>query len=79
MTVIDVTIPMKPVPKERPRTGIGHVYTPRKTKIAETAISYAVNAEMKKRRIPPFRNEALRVTVLFSFSTADKKRIKEAL
>ncbi len=75
MTVIDVTIPMKPVPKERPRTGSGHVYTPRKTKIAETAISYAVNAEMKKRRIPPFRNEALRVTVLFSFSTADKKRI----
>lgn len=74
MTVIDVTIPMKPVPKERPRTGIGHVYTPRKTKIAETAISYAVNAEMKKRRIPPFRNEALRVTVEFLFATPDKKK-----
>ena len=75
MTVIDVTIPMKPVPKERPRTGSGHVYTPKKTLIAERTIGYMVQSHMKAHRIPAFKNEPLRVTAIFNFATSDKKKI----
>ena len=72
--LVQVVIPMKPVAKERPRAGMGHVYTPRKTKEAERIIGYTVKSCMKASCIPMFEKEALRVTVEFTFATPDKKK-----
>lgn len=73
--VIEVTVPMKPVPKERPRAGGNHVYTPKKTKLAEHTIGYMVQSHMKAHRIAAFKNEPLRVTAIFNFATNDKKKL----
>jgi len=47
--MIDVKIPMRPVPKGRPRfTSKGHVYTPKDTVEAEREIGLFVKLEMSK-------------------------------
>jgi len=46
-SVIAFTVPIRPIGKERPRFGNGHVYTPLKTVTAERAIGLHANVAMK--------------------------------
>lgn len=62
---ISITVPGEPVAKGRPRfTRTGHVYTPKKTAIYETAVRMSVMAAMKGHKIV---TGAVRLTVTAFF------------
>lgn len=72
--MIDLTIPIKPVAKGRPRmTRAGHTYTPKKTLDAEKAIALYAKAQIKR----PLEG-AVSVKMVFNFlapvSWSKKKR-----
>jgi Holliday junction resolvase RusA-like endonuclease len=49
MRVLELTLRGDPLPKERPRAGRGgHMYTPTRTKDAETAIRVAMEAQREE-------------------------------
>lgn len=62
--IIDLTIDGEPMPKERPRFGMGgRVYTPAKTKKAEAAIGWQVKSKL--RGIEPDKQSDFGVEVVF--------------
>lgn len=73
-TIIEVIIPMKPVAKERPRSGAGKFYTPKKTHSAERTIGLLVSNKMKVNGIRSIETGPVKVTALFSFNIAGTKK-----
>lgn len=67
--MIDVTLPMRPVAKARPRFAKGHCYTPEKTKRAEDAVAWAVKSYMSQNGLMIFES-AIWVKLTFCFEMA---------
>lgn len=67
--VIDITIPIKPVPKGRPRfASAGHqVFTPSKTHAAENTIAVLVLNKMKLSGMQMIATGPVKVTAEFFF------------
>ena len=74
--VIDITIPIKPVPKARPRfSSAGHqVFTPSKTHAAENTIAVLVLNKMKLSGMQMIATGPVKVTAEFFFKTAEKRK-----
>lgn len=60
-TVCEAVFPGEPVAKQRPRTGKGGTYTPKKTRDAEEAIRW----QLRERRVQPDADYLLGVHVRF--------------
>lgn len=78
--VIDITIPIKPVPKGRPRfASAGHqVFTPSKTHAAENTIAVLVLNKMKLSGMQMIATGPVKVTAEFFFRTAEKRKHETA-
>lgn len=78
--VIDITIPIKPVPKARPRfSSAGHqVFTPSKTHAAENTIAVLVLNKMKLSGMQMIATGPVKVTAEFFFKTAEKRKHETA-
>lgn len=66
--MIDMFLPLKPVPKQRPRLCGGRVYTPEKTKQAERDIVLLVNNYMRQKGLA-ISDGPLAVTLVFQFKS----------
>ena len=65
---ITIDLPLTPVPKARPRlTRKGHVYTPRKTKVFEQAVSMHTKASLIQHGISHPLNTGISLEVEFVF------------
>lgn len=66
MTAIRFEIPIKPIPKGRPRLGTGRVYTPKRTKDFEEQVRFMARAAFNAHGVKPF-DKAVYVYALFCF------------
>ena len=66
MTAVRFDIPIKPIPKGRPRLGMGKVYTPQRTKKFEDHVRFITRASFNAKGIKPFQKEVF-VYVWFCF------------
>ncbi len=76
--VIDITIPIKPVPKARPRFAGHQVFTPSKTHAAENTIAVLVLNKMKLSGMQMIATGPVKVTAEFFFKTAEKRKHETA-
>lgn len=66
MTVVRFDIPIKPIPKGRPRLGMGKVYTPQRTKNFEDQVRFIARASFNAKGVKPFQREVF-IYVWFCF------------
>lgn len=66
MTCVRFEIPVKPIPKGRPRLGAGHVYTPKRTKTFEDQVRFLCRAAFNAQGVKPF-DKGVCVYVRFCF------------
>lgn len=70
MTAVRFEIPVKPVPKGRPRLGSGRVYTPKKTKTFEDQVRFIARAAFNSQGIKPFE-KCVFVYIWFCFKSKE--------
>lgn len=70
MTTVKFDIPVKPIPKGRPRLGMGKVYTPKRTKAFEDQVRVIAKAAFNSKGIKPF-DKAVCVYIRFCFKSKD--------
>lgn len=66
MTAVRFDIPVKPIPKGRPRLGMGKVYTPKRTKTFEDQVRFIARAAFNAHGVKPFEKEVY-IYVWFCF------------
>lgn len=80
--MLEVKIPMRPIPKDRPRFVNGRCYTTERTKLAENAIAWMVKEEMIKQSIGII-NKPISLSIEFGFklppnmTRAEKEMLRE--